>query len=74
MKLTLGLVILTTLIAGCQTVRVTGSCPELRALPPAAVEALRKANDPAVDQWVVDLANHYDKLDVCRGVTAKRKR
>jgi hypothetical protein len=55
-------------------VRVTGSCPELRALPPAAVEALRKANDPAVDQWVVDLANHYDKLDVCRGATAKRKR
>lgn len=38
------------------------------------LEALRKANDPAVDQWVVDLANHYDKLDVCRGATAKRKR
>lgn len=75
MKLTLGLVILTTLIAGCQTVRVTGSCPELRNPPREVVEALRKANSVAVDQWAVDLANHYDKLDVCRrGVIGKRRR
>lgn len=55
------------LLGACTTVRVTGSCPDLPPPPRAAVVALQKAKDPAVDQWAVDLANHYDKLDVCRG-------
>jgi len=53
---------------------VTGSCPELRNPPREVVEALRNANNPAVDQWAVDLANHYDKLEVCRGVSGKGRR
>lgn len=55
------------LMTGCTTARVVGSCPDLPPPPPAAVRALEQANDPAVDQWAVDLANHYDKLDACLG-------
>jgi hypothetical protein len=67
MKSTLVLAILTMLLGACTTARVTGSCPELRNPPREVVEALRKAKNAAVDQWAVDLARHYDKLDVCLG-------
>lgn len=67
MKSTLALGILMTLMTGCTSVRVTSDCPDLPPPPRAAVVALQNANDPAVDQWAVDLANHYDKLDVCLG-------
>lgn len=55
------------LMTGCETVRVVGSCPSLPPPPEAAVAALRSADDPAVDRWAVELANHYDKLDACLG-------
>lgn len=66
MRSTAALAILATLMTGCATVRVAGECPALPAPPAAAVEALEAAGGPAVDGWVVDLANHYDKIEVCR--------
>lgn len=67
MRLSGALAILLTLTAGCTTGRVTSDCPDLPPPPRAAVTALGAANDPVVDQWAVDLAKHYDKLDVCLG-------
>jgi hypothetical protein len=60
-------VILATLTSGCTSVRAIGSCPDLPPPPEAAVIALQTADNPVVDEWAIDLANHYDKLDVCRG-------
>lgn len=35
--------------------------------PPVRGGGASEHQGSAVRQWVVDLANHYDKLDVCLG-------
>ena len=67
MKSLIALSILTMLMAGCTTARVTSDCPDLPPPPRAAVDALQSAGDPAVDQWAVALERHYQMLDVCLG-------
>ena len=64
MRLIASLCLLTTLtviLGACQTT----SCPTLDAPPASAVDALKQANDPNVDAWVVGLSRHYQKLEVC---------
>ena len=67
MKLLTCLLSLTMLMSGCASVRVTSDCPALAPPPPAAVAALKGADDQAVDRWAVALERHYQMLDVCRG-------
>ena len=57
---------LMTACAACQTTSGVGSCPSLSPPPKAAVDALQRAGDAAIDAWAVDLDRHYQKLDACR--------
>jgi len=61
------LLLLMTVCAACQTTKVVGSCPPLAPPPVAAVDALQKVQNNAVDAWVVDLDRHYQKLAACDG-------
>ena len=65
MRSTIALVMLMPLISACATTRFLNNCPDLRKPPAVAVDALEQADDPVIDQWVVDLDKHYQKLDVC---------
>lgn len=65
MRLTISLVMLMPLISACATTRFLNNCPDLRKPPAVAVDALQQANDPVIDQWVVDLDKHYQKLAIC---------
>lgn len=63
----LTLLIVTIVFAGCQTVKVDGKCPALAVPPKTVLDTLQKADDSAVDAWVVSLDRHYRKLAVCSG-------
>lgn len=68
MKLTASALILTTLLAGCATVRGS-KCPSLANPPSSVVDALETAGraDPNASAWVIGLDRHYQKLDICKG-------
>lgn len=40
-------------------------CPYLRAPPVKVIRVLEDARDPVVDDYVVDLSQLYDDLDIC---------
>ena len=70
MKSTAVLVTSMLLLSGCasgpEAVRLV--CPPLPPPPDAVLEALAIAahNDPSVGAWIIDLDDHYAKLDACR--------
>lgn len=63
-KLTLALIPLTMLTMGCTQKVVNTGIPYLPPAPKEAVDALKKANDPVVDYWVILLNKFYDKQEV----------
>lgn len=65
--LTLALLILTMLLAGCVSAPPTAS-PRLSNPPAAVVDALERAarSDPSAASWVIGLSRFYEKQDLTK--------
>jgi len=53
-------------LTGCVTTNVV--CPQLLKPPMSVVDVLDSLSrkDPDAAHWTIELANHYDKLKVCK--------
>lgn len=61
--------LLTMPLSACVTTnQAVVKCPQLRQVPASTLQALaeKAKKDPETGAWLIDLADHRDKLRVCR--------